>query len=174
MLLYLVRHAEAKKEEEDPLRPLSEKGLLDIKQISSHLSSLRIHVDRILHSGKLRAKQTAGVLSDNLKPSKGLTETNGLSPADDPAIIEGRLKTATESLMLVGHLPHLEKLASLLLCGDMYREVLSFRTAGVVCLERDDTGTWSVRWMITPEALLSPCDTGTTQGSDIYADDLGL
>ena len=32
MFLYLVQHGDAKREEEDPARPLSEKGLRDISQ----------------------------------------------------------------------------------------------------------------------------------------------
>ncbi len=42
MFLYLVQHAEAKREEEDPLRPLSENGLRDIKKVAFHVSRLRI------------------------------------------------------------------------------------------------------------------------------------
>jgi len=36
MFLYLVQHAEAKKEEEDPARGLSEKGLQDIKKMAAY------------------------------------------------------------------------------------------------------------------------------------------
>ncbi len=57
MLLYLVRHAEAKDEGEDPARPLSENGTHAIKKTISSLS--RIRVNQILYSKKLRAKQTA-------------------------------------------------------------------------------------------------------------------
>lgn len=32
MLFFLIRHAEAKREEEDPARPLSEQGRLDIRK----------------------------------------------------------------------------------------------------------------------------------------------
>jgi phosphohistidine phosphatase len=34
VFIYLVQHAEAKREDEDPSRPLSEKGLQDIKVAS--------------------------------------------------------------------------------------------------------------------------------------------
>ena len=37
MFLYLVQHADAKKEEEDPSRSLSEKGIQDIARIASLL-----------------------------------------------------------------------------------------------------------------------------------------
>jgi len=36
------------------------------------------------------------------------------------------------------------KLAALLLVGDPERKVVGFRNGGVVCLERDEDGNWSV------------------------------
>jgi phosphohistidine phosphatase len=153
MLVYLVQHGDAKREEEDPTRPLSEKGISDVKGVSSHISRLNIGVEEVLHSGKLRAKQTAEIMAEKLKIEKGIAETNGLAPLDDASIWAERLKTRTDSLMLVGHLPHLGKLASLLLCSEKERNVVAFKMGGVVCLKRDDTG-WSLQWMITPETLI--------------------
>lgn len=153
MLFCLVQHAEAKKEEEDPSRPLSEKGIQDIKKVASYLSRLNINAIQIMHSSKLRAKQTAEFLSEDLKPSKGISETEGLSPLDNPAIWSERLKGMTDNIMLVGHLPHLGKLASLLLCGDMDKNIVTFRMAGVICLKRDDSSAWSLQWMVTPEVV---------------------
>ncbi|GBE00867.1 MAG TPA: phosphohistidine phosphatase SixA [Nitrospirae bacterium] len=151
MCLYLVQHTEPKSKEEDPERPLSEKGLQEIRKVALHLSWLNIGVDRILHSGKLRAKQTAEALSEELTPPEGLSGTDGLAPLNDPVIWAGRLKEMTGDIMLVGHLPHLEKLASLLLCGDRDKKIVTFRMGGVVCLKREDNGDWSLQWILTPE-----------------------
>ena len=151
MRLYLVQHTEPKSKEEDPERPLSEKGLQEIRKVASYLSRLNIRVDRILHSGKLRAKQTAEALSEELTPPEGLSGTDGLAPLNDPVIWAGRLKEMTGDIMLVGHLPHLEKLASLLLCGDRDKKIVTFRMGGVVCLKREDNGDWSLQWILTPE-----------------------
>jgi len=52
--------------------------------------------------------------------------------------------------MLTGHQPHLGKLASLLLCGNEDKDIVSFKMAGVVCLSRDDSGAWSLQWMLVP------------------------
>lgn len=173
MLLYLVQHAEAKKEEEDPARPLSEKGLSDIRKITFYLSRLDVSIGQILHSTKLRAKQTAEVLSENLKPSMGLLETDGLAPLDDPGIWKERLKSVAEDLMLVGHLPHLGRLTSLLICGDPEKNVVSFKMAGVACLERDEKEVWSLRWMIIPD-MLPDLKIDGREGAEIYSGDLGL
>lgn len=154
MFLYLVQHAEAKKEEVDPSRPLSEKGLQDINMIALYLSKLALRVHKIFHSNKLRAKQTAEVLSEMLKPVKGISETDGLAPLDNPNIWEERLKDIPEDIMLVGHLPHLGRLASLLLCNDPDKNIISFKMAGIVCLKRDEIKTWSLQWMLIPEIVL--------------------
>lgn len=154
MFLYLVQHAEAKREEEDPSRPLSDKGLQDIKKTASYTSKLNLSIQQIFHSNKIRAKQTAEILSENLKPLGGVLETDGLAPMDHPVIWAERLKDIKDDIMLVGHLPHLAKLASLLLCGNPEKEIVSFKMAGIVCLKRDDEGRWSLRWMITPETVI--------------------
>jgi phosphohistidine phosphatase len=155
MLLYLVQHGNAKKEEDDPSRPLSEKGKDDVMRIALHLSRLDSVAPRILHSGKLRAEQTAEIIASRLAPPscKGLSGTDGLSPLDDPGTWGDRLTYVTEDIMLVGHLPHLGRLASLLLCGDREKNAVSFIMGCVVCLGRDEKGIWSMRWMITPEII---------------------
>lgn len=154
MFLYLVQHAEAKKEEEDSARPLSEKGLQDIARVAAYCAQLDIKIDKIFHSTKLRAKQTAGILFENLKPMKGISEVDGLSPLDDPNIWAARVKDLQENVMLVGHLPHLARLASLLLSGNADKNMVSFRMGGIVCLRKDDTGIWSLQWMLVPEVII--------------------
>ena len=154
MHIYLVQHAEAKKEDEDPLRPLSEKGIHDIQKIASYLSMLHIKVDAIFHSAKLRAKQTAEILYQALRPMQGISEKEGLSPLDEPSIIAERLEDTADSLVLVGHLPHLGRLASLLLCKDQNKDIISFRMAGVVCLKRDEAKKWSLQWMFIPDVII--------------------
>lgn len=72
MFLYLVQHAEAKREEEDPSRPLSEKGLEEIKKVALYAERLNIKVSQIFHSGKRRALQTAEVLAQHLRIERGI------------------------------------------------------------------------------------------------------
>ena len=151
--LYLVQHGEAKREEEDPLRPLTERGKAEVEEIAKFLAEAGIKVERILHSGKLRASQTAEILGRYLKPPKGIKATDGLEPMADPRIWAERLEKLDEDLMLVGHLPHLRKLASLLLVGRDDLEIVRFRYGGVVCLERDENNLWSLIWFIRPEII---------------------
>lgn len=153
MYLYLIQHGEAKSEQEDPARPLSDKGLRDARRVASFISSnTRINVVSIFHSGKLRAAQTAGIFAEYIKPHKGVFEKDGLAPMDDPLIWAERLKTIEEDAVLAGHLPHLSRLSSLLLCGNPDAGVIRFKMGGIVCLKREE-GKWSVEWMVVPEML---------------------
>lgn len=152
--LYLVQHAEAQREEEDPSRPLSQRGLEDIRKVAKYAEEhLHLAVDLIVHSGKLRAKQTAEILAEHLCPPKGVRAAEGLEPLADPKVWEKRLSEAVEDIMLVGHLPHLDKLAGRLLCGDGGKGAVAFKMGCILCLEKDEIGCWSVQWMVTPEIL---------------------
>jgi len=153
MNLYLVQHAEAKPREEDPQRPISDQGRADIQKVAAFLGDRGLPVSRIIHSGKLRARQTAETLAERLKATGGVSENDCLAPLDDPAVWAGRLSEFDENLMLVGHLPHIGKLAAFLVTGDADQPVVTFKPGGVVCLERDDEGRWSLRWMVVPEML---------------------
>ncbi len=153
MLLYLVQHAEAKSKEEDPSRCLSEKGIHDIGKTTAFLVKLDIKVSQIFHSGKRRALQTAQVLADYLNIERGISETDGLAPMDDAGIWYKRISDMNEDVILVGHLPHLAKLSSLLLSDDMEKSIVDFKMGGIICLKRAEDGNWSVEWMIIPEVF---------------------
>ncbi len=106
----------------------------------------------ILHSGKTRAQQTAEIFAAHVEPAPGVHAVEGLDPRDEPDRIRERVEQADEPLMLVGHLPHLSRLAALLLADTPEREIIAFRSAGVVCLERQE-GRFAVRWILTPELV---------------------
>ena len=154
MILYLVQHAEAQCKEEDPNRDLSEKGRMDIESIAHHLQRLNVQVNQIFHSGKTRAKSTAKVLAQHLKPAAGASEAPGLAPRDDPGIWADRLAQMDENILLVGHLPHLGKLAALLMSGDKDKKIINFQKGGALRLQRMDKDQWAVEWMIPPEIIL--------------------
>ncbi len=149
MLLYLVRHAEAKKEEEDPERGLTLKGLSDIEKAGRLAARRGARAGVILHSQKKRARETAEVLARHLNPGV-IAESDGLNPLDDPIIWFERVSEAEDDMMLVGHMPHLSMLASLLLSGDPERGVMDFAASAIVCLRRLDAGAWAVDWTTMP------------------------
>jgi phosphohistidine phosphatase len=152
MRVYLVRHGDAKADEVDPARPLSDRGWAEVERVARHLGALRVPLAEIRHSDKLRARQTAEVFAKYLAPARGLCEARGLNPMDDPAVAQNDILAFPESLMLVGHLPHLGRLAQRLLGID--REIFDFVPAAVVCLARADRG-FRLDWILTPEIVSS-------------------
>lgn len=148
MLLYLVQHGHAKTEEENSDRPLTDEGRREIESVMLLMMRFGvISASRVLHSGKLRAAETAQIIAAKLDaPSEA---TDGLAPNDDPAIWEKRLAESDRNTLLVGHMPHLARLASHLLCGSADAGLVEFANGGVVCLHEHE-GHWAVRWSIPP------------------------
>lgn len=150
MKVYLVQHAEAKPKEEDPDRPLSELGRVHAEHVAAVAAKLGLQVDEIRHSGKTRAEQTAAILGAVLSPSKGVCAATGLGPADDVVPVADDLEAASKPIMLVGHLPFLERLTGYLVTGNAGQAVVRFNKAAIVCLEQD-CWRWHVTWILTPD-----------------------
>jgi phosphohistidine phosphatase len=154
MILYLVQHGDAVSEDEDSQRPLSDLGRTQTEKTAAFAAACRaVTVQTIYHSGKLRAKQTAEIIGWHIQPKNGVRQIDGMAPNDDPQIWAGRLADTRDDIMLVGHLPHLSRLAALLLCGNSTQEVVQFQNAGIVCLERDIDLKWGVSWAMIPRLL---------------------
>jgi phosphohistidine phosphatase len=154
MLLYLIQHGEAKKEQEDIKRPLNEKGIEDINKIGKFLEQNKISVNRILHSTKLRAKQTAEILANYIKTEQGLIEVSGLEP--NAYVNEWYEKIVKEEndIAIVGHLPYLSKLTSKLICEDENKKIVDFKQGSVLCLEKQIDNLFVIKFFILPEKLV--------------------
>jgi phosphohistidine phosphatase len=152
MPLYLMQHGEARPEAEDPTRPLTERGRADVARVARAMAGRRLGIVRVLHSGKLRARQTAEIVASVLEPSPVVEETSGLAPNDNPLIVAQAVQDTAGARLLVGHLPQLSRLASLLILGEPDRAVVAFRNAGLVCLSRGEEG-WRLAWALVPELL---------------------
>lgn len=149
MDLYLVQHGEARAKEEDPERSLSDAGRANAVRMAAWARSVGVRVDEIHHSGKVRAAQTAEILAAALAP-RAVSKFEGLAPNDDVHLAAEYLLGVDRPVMLVGHLPHLSRLASLLLAGAPEPAVVRFRNAGIVHLSHAD-GRWTLEWTVTPE-----------------------
>jgi phosphohistidine phosphatase len=163
MEIYLVQHGDAKSEEEDVQRPLSDKGKEETGRVAEALGKVGIRAKHIMHSGKLRAKETAEIYSKHFGPSEA-REMLGLAPNDNPIMAKEFLESAKEPVMLVGHMPHLSKLASLLITGNPDQDTIQFHMGGVVCLEKDVK--WRVKWAVTPEIIPFPIKELFPRGKD--------
>ena len=154
MKVYLVRHGEAVSSQSDSKRPLSEEGRADIKKIASFIKPLKISFEHIWHSGKLRAAQTAEILAETVSVAKDCSAYNGLGPNDDVTSIAEELKAYDTNLMLVGHLPFIAYLTSLLVAGKETSNIAAFDAGSIICLNRSDPGQWQIEWMISPRLLV--------------------
>ncbi len=152
MKLYLVQHGKAVPEEVDRQRPLTEEGRREVEKVAAFVKKLDLNVDYLWHSGKKRAEQTTEELTKVVKVKKKSCAREGLAPNDDVAVIKGEL-AASGDVLIVGHLPFLSKLASLLLTGSESAGVVVFRNGGIVCLSFSDQKRWQLEWAITPELL---------------------
>ena len=154
MKLYLIQHGEAKTEKEDPERSLTEIGEEEVKRVSKVAEKLNIWPSRVYHSGKKRARQTAEMIAGGLKISApSVQAVQGLNPNDDVEPWAKGISQATQDLMIVGHLPFLDRLASLLISGNENARVVLFRHSAIVCLDQKEDKGWAVRWILTPEMV---------------------
>lgn len=161
--LFLYRHAHTVDEDEDPARPLTEKGKIQVRAVTEML--LRgpgVKVERVWHSPMLPARQTADIFCDALEITGTRREIDGLLPFDDVRGIARRLSGFGYPLLVVGHEPNLGRLISVLVCGAVDQEVVDLEKGGLVCLERESmksrTILWRIRWYVTPSLMMDDGD----------------
>lgn len=155
MRVYLIRHGEAEDGASDSQRPLSRQGREDVTRVAGFLSLFeQPRPSRIVHSDKLRARQTAQMFAEAWQVGD-VREMPDLRPESDPVAWASRLASPDAgSMALVGHLPYMGRLAGLLLCGNDSRDIMQFQTASVVCLERNGRG-WTALWHLHPRLFYS-------------------
>jgi len=150
MALFLVQHGKSQPKEKDPDQGLSETGLAETQAMAMMAAENNIQVMRIIHSGKKRALQTAEIFVKALEPEAGIIKGGGLAPLDDVTIFASTLNNE-ENILVVGHLPFLERLASFLVAGSPERPVVKFQNSGIVCLDKEDVSEqWFIRWALFP------------------------
>ena len=155
MRVYLTQHGLAVPKDVDPDRPLSEQGREYVRRLTEFLDKAGIQVGQALHSGKTRAGQTAAILAEALLPDGQPQAHAGLAPKDPLEKVSPEIAFWSVDTLIVGHLPYLGRLASLLLASDPDVPLLAFQPGTMVCLEKDAEGRWVLAWMVRPE-LLAP------------------
>lgn len=150
MKIYLVQHGLALSQEQDPKRGLSEEGRRQARKTAEFLKNRRVEINEIWHSKKARAIETAKILGETLV-FKCFKERDDLNPNDPVDRFPQDLKTLNTDVMIVGHLPFLQKLSSLLLTETQHFELIAFSYSGVTCLEYQ--GMWKIAWFLTPDLL---------------------
>jgi len=151
MALLLVQHGKSLPKDKDPAKGLSEEGISEVKHIAGIAKKGGVNVTRIMHSGKKRALQTAEIFASALKPDGGIQEIEGIKPLDGVAAFADKIEIS-DNLMLVGHLPFMERLTSYLITGSIEKLVFKFQNGGILCMDKDpETKAWLIKWALMPD-----------------------
>jgi phosphohistidine phosphatase len=157
MEIYLVRHGAAYEKKEDPERHLNNEGMKQCHLTGRALKRLDIQFDLIVCSPKVRARQTAEIIAEEVGYSrKEIQITETLVPTAFPKETISYLKDFADikRVMLAGHLPLLGHLASELLSNTSH--ISFYFEPGAVCqisIEQPHSHTGDLRWFLTPEHL---------------------
>ncbi len=151
MKLYLVQHGEAVSKDEDPERPLSAKGKKDVIKLAACLKEAGQSAARVLHSGKLRAQQTADILAKAVLSEGSIEAIDGINP-NDP-VQDFLLESFDKNTMMVGHLPFMARVVTYLVTGSDEPTIVKYQPGSVVCLEQDEAANWQIQWMLRPDTI---------------------
>lgn len=148
MSIYLVQHGAANPKEIDPEKSLSEKGIETSKFMAELAVIKKFKISKIFHSGIKRARETAEIFSK--ETGVEINKKDGLAPLDSPVDIQD-LINKNDDAMIIGHLPFLSKLVSLLITGSQEIEIIKFQNSCIICLDRDKNNKWFIKWTLMPD-----------------------
>jgi phosphohistidine phosphatase len=145
-MLLLVHHGEAVDPAVDFQRPLSPRGRQLAEALAAACAARGVRPAAIWHSGKLRARQTAEAFWRACNPVAEFSAVPGLRPSDPPEATRDVLTGDERTLILVGHMPHLERLRQLLVAEEAGSA--AFPAHGVVALEATPASRWAECWRL--------------------------
>jgi len=151
MALYLAQHGKSLPKDQDPDQKLSEEGITETQRMATLAKDHGVVVSQIRHSVKTRARQTAEIFAKALNPQKGIQEVGGIQPLDDVTEYAPRIDP-DQNIMLVGHLPFMERMTSYLITGSADKPVFKFQNSGIVCLDKNvAVQSWVILWSLMPK-----------------------
>ena len=116
--LFLIRHAKTEPAvgQDDYERALTDRGRADARRIASVLGARDMLPETLIHSGALRAMQTAEIFAAQWPRRVELEEELGIYDATEPTLFDltRALSDETESVAFVGHNPSIGDLAEAL------------------------------------------------------------
>jgi phosphohistidine phosphatase len=168
MDLYVIRHAEAVKWDEDDghgdaERPLTEAGEGQARALATALQRRGVRLSHVLCSPLLRAQQTAeGMLRQWTGPAPELQTCDGLAPGGRRKRLAKALdKLKADAVAVVGHDPDLSEFVGWLLGSrKLAVELAKAGVALVHCPEGVGKGQGSLAWLVTPDWLTEPATVG--------------
>ena len=161
MDLYLIRHAIAF--DRDPLRwpddgerPLTPDGTKAFRKAARGLPEAIGDVDLVLSSPLLRARQTASIACKRADWPEPIVCEPLAQPSAVDTLEALREHASAASVALVGHEPHLHRLAGYLLTGDEEAVPFELKKGGAARITfavGPQPGAGHLAWLLTPKLL---------------------
>ena len=164
MDLYVLRHGVAEdrdylKYPDDRGRPLTVKGVRRLERQIKGMNAIKLRPDLTVTSPLVRAVQTAEIVLSGLSKTSTLEVSGALVPsADSHDILDEIAGTypSRDSVMVVGHEPHLSSLISLVATGSPSPAV-RLRKGALCKLRIPDLRSgqlgW-IEWSLTPRQMI--------------------
>ena len=150
MKLYIARHGETISSLDNPERPLSDRGVEDTERLAAHCARAGLQIPHVVHTEKLRAKQTADIFAKYLQPHKVSETAIGFDHVDHIANLQELIPTWDDDTLLVAHLPFVSYAVSELVSGDVNKQLVRFPPTTIVCLEPQEDHHWIINWVLNP------------------------
>lgn len=149
MDLFLIRHAIAEDGADDAARPLSDEGTKRFRQEVKGLEALGVRFDRLLHSPKRRAVETAELLAPLVDGEYEVSALLTEAPSDKLfAQLHGG------AVALVGHEPYLSALLAWLVVGAPDEGDFVLKKGGLARLEGEpEPGGMRLVALLPPKVL---------------------
>jgi phosphohistidine phosphatase len=129
MQLYLVRHADATPGDPDELRPLSDEGREQARELGERMRDDGVVPDVVLTSPLLRARETGDALARATGATSEADER--LAPGATAETLREAISGRGEHVVVVGHQPDCGRIAATLSGGEEPR----FPPAGMAVIE---------------------------------------
>jgi len=156
MEIWLLRHAAAEDRAasgHDADRTLTEDGHRRARDVGRGLAKLEPAITLVLTSPYARARQTAEAAVRALHLDGKLKETSALEPDSDPGDVLAELRgESAESVLLVGHEPHMGALLGRLVSGRAGLEI-PMKKAAVARVVWSGSGPGELRALLPPKVL---------------------
>jgi phosphohistidine phosphatase len=164
MELYILRHGLAMDradwtQRDDSDRPLTAEGRKKTRRIAKAMLKLGLEFDWIFSSPYARARETAEIVAEILKPEKQIELRDELiaerSGKELAKLLSSRPKSA-QRVLIVGHEPDLSRFISVLLTGKPDSRVVMKK--GGLCKLQISQIRWGacaiLEWLLTPGQLI--------------------
>lgn len=157
MLIYILRHGDAFSDINlsDSERPLTDTGTQQSSIAGTFLRMTKANVDLIVSSPLLRAKQTASVIQEQIGSKKPITSDLLLNGTDQLELFQYINKLGVSSLLLVGHIPHLEDTITSIINGNSENEIkLKKCSLAIIQAQRPiDPGSGQLKQLLHIDAI---------------------